>query len=208
MPTRADLEWWQRTVGAAPDGKPGPETFARTITYLRALERDEQPTNPGTPDALAVAEARAARRAAIVAWAEARVGELDPLDVWRVVCPAFAYPAARSTISWCGGFALLAWRSCLPACSAWVWRPSVGFVGPYGVHTVGLPEPGDIRVSKYAENSAAVVWHYSIVVRVNGDGTVDTIDGNTMRAPREGVTRRTVALLRDGVTYYSAAAYL
>lgn len=216
MPTRAELEWWQRTVGATPDGKPGPETFARTVAFLRALERDEQPTSPGTPDALA----RAGRRDAIVAWAEsfltegppggrAMRGELDPVArVWPYVCPAFARPELRHTKSWCGGFALLAWKSCLPACAAWVWRDGVGFLGPYGVHTVALPEPGDVRVSKYAEGSTDVVWHHSIVTRVLGDGRVETVDGNTLAFPREGVTRRTVALIRDGVAYYSAAVYL
>lgn len=209
LPPLEDLRYWQRTVGAAPDGKPGPETFARTIAFLRALERDEQPTSPGTPDALAAADIRAARRNAIVAWCEARVGELDPVTaVWPTVCPAFATAASRHAIAWCGGFALLAWRSCLPACSAWVWRQGVGFVGPYGVRTVSLPEPGDIRVSKYGDDGRAVLWHHAVVVRVLGDGRVETVDGNTMPYPREGVTRRRVPVHAPGVTYYSAAAYL
>jgi hypothetical protein len=212
----------QRRLGVVDDGALGPVTISSLLYALAdILPEAEQPTQPATPRAMSEAEARAR----VVAWALARVGELDPVtEVWPGICDDFAVPACRHTKAWCGGFVLRAWRDNLPGCAGWKWDG--GFALQYGVKRVGTPDAGDLRISQYVEpyydargylirpaDASVQIWHHSLVTRVRGDGNLDTVDGNTLQGFRngkqlEGVTTRTVPIIGTGVAYYSMAAYV
>lgn len=197
MPPRADLEYWQRTVGATPDGKPGPETFARTVAYLRALKQDEQPTSPGTPDAIASAGSTA--RARVVAWAEARLGAADPDAIWRAANSPHMC-GNPGGISWCGGFTLAGLVQNLPACRDWSWGTgkNTGFALPKKLPVTSAPMPGDVVIwrrvppgyagKRYSSGSTTDTWHHAFFVRAEGTH-IHTIDGNVLPAPSEGIDR-------------------
>jgi hypothetical protein len=191
----------QRRADAYPDGAWGPKT---TAAFLNQLEAEEAPTDPGTP--FSIAE----RRVPIVSFAEAHVGDMDPVWLWNAVgCPELARPEYRHTKSWCGGFALLCWKSTLPKCAGWVWNASGGssggFLGPHGVRIVSLPEPGD--VAYWPTLNGETVHHYAIV-RFVRDGFVYTVDGNVTRAPSERVELRDRSIVHTRPVFYSAGAYL
>lgn len=185
-PTTAELQAWQRVVGATADGKPGPDTFARTVAWFR---------DHGfiAPPVIATSG-----RDAVVNEALLHVGqwsEKDVDDLWREVgCPDFA--GHWHDKAWCGGFALRCLRRALGV--NWTWKDQVGFAIPHGMPQVSLPEVGD--VAYFAKNS-----HYAIVQAV-GNGHVALINGNGMTAPAEGVVINSKPLLaRDGgpSTYFS-----
>lgn len=192
----------QRQLGVTVDGALGPKTLAALLAELEDRV-SEAPTLPATPDAKALARDR------IVDCAESFIGDVDPVDVWREVCPELARPEYRHDKSWCGGQALRVWKRTLPKCAAWMWDASGGasggFVGPHGVRIVSLPERGDIAY--WPTLNGATVHHYAIVERVT-DGIVYSIDGNVTRAPSERVERRDRSILHTRPVFYSAEAYL
>jgi hypothetical protein len=186
MTTIADLQAWQRVVGASEDGKPGPDTFARTVGWFRDhgfIKPDELPD--GARERV-VFEARAG----VGMWTEADVDGL-----WREVgCPEFV--GHWHDKAWCGGYALRCLRRVLGI--NWTWKNGIGFAEPHGMPRVTLPEPGDIAY--FAKNS-----HYAIVADV-GSGNVQLVNGNGLTAPLEGVTETSRPLLAAAggpSTYYS-----
>jgi hypothetical protein len=174
----ADLQAWQRVVGATVDGNPGPETFARTVAWFRDHGYIAPPTLPSEA------------RARVVALAAGELGDQDPDKYWRLVQPALmGHP---HDVAWCGGFALWCLRTA--GLCDWSWKVGSGFLEVKGMPKVQLPEPGDIG---YIAKAA----HHFIVEDVR-DGIVYSIDGNHLTAPREGVARAQ-RKLGDVTAFYS-----
>jgi len=177
-PSPSDLMAWQKIVGAAADGKPGPETFRRTVEWFRDHGWIAPPPLPS--DA----------RARVVALARGELGEQNPDKYWSVVQPGLMGHA--HDISWCGGFAL--WCLRMAGLCDWNWKIGSGFLEVKGLPKVSLPEPGDIGY--LAKNQ-----HHFVVERVEL-GKVYSIDGNHMAAPKEGVGTA-VRELGDVTAFYS-----
>lgn len=119
-------------------------------------------------------------RALVVSIAESQLGEQDPDRYWRLVCPdLLGHP---HTIAWCGGFALWClWQAKLCQWEWTIWKgpgTDSGFL--YRLRHTADPQPGDIAY--YSKGS-----HHAIVKRVVGP-FIDTLDGNSMAYPLEGVT--------------------
>jgi hypothetical protein len=181
----------------------------------------EPKTNPGTPDSKRLArmagrtgeelDALHPTRAAILEWAEKWIGECNPDEIWTLANS----PHMRgdpSGISWCGGFTLAGLVQNVPACRAWSWQRS-GFVLARGLPVVSSPEPGDIAIwRKVPPAGVSDTWHHAFVESTK-DGFVESIDGNVLRAPREGVARCS-RLVNYGAstgykpTFYSIAGLL
>lgn len=179
MPPEDELKAWQAIVGANPDGDPGPATYKATIAWLRA--KGYLGPAPGKLDATSA-------RARVVAIALAELGEQNPDKYWSVVCPAFIGHAHDK--AWCGGFALWCLRQA--GLCDWDWINGKGFL--YRLPSVSLPEPGD--VAYFAKGA-----HHAIVQSASS-GLVYTIDGNSMLAPREGVTAKSRKIV-DVTCFYS-----
>lgn len=171
---------------------------------------DEPVTNPGTPEAKRRAaytgedlDAMHPSQARLIEWARSQVGPQDPDRYWDLVCPELK--GSPHDISWCGGFALSGWVTCLPGCRDWRWIPRKGFLIPHGVKTVvGIPAPGDIALWQWLNGRE--VWHYAIVEDFRG-GKVYSIDGNQGIRPQELVEPRTRTLDTKPI-FYSCKAYL
>lgn len=132
-------------------------------------------------------------RARVVAIAAAELGEQAPDRFWRVVCPAFV--GHPHDVAWCGGFALWCLREA--GLCDWEWVPGKGFL--YRLPRTHAPEPGDIAYF-------GALAHHAVVEEVHGPSII-SIDGNTMPAPLEGVTRKVRD--RSAVTdFYSIAPLL
>lgn len=173
-----DIQAWQRTVGAIPDGNPGPATFAATVAWFRDHGYIKPPALPD--DA----------RARVVSLAQGEIGIQDPDKYWHLVCPALMGHA--HDVAWCGGFALWCLRTA--GLVDWSWKIGSGFLEVKGLPRVSLPEPGDIG---YLAKNA----HHFVVVDCH-DGVVDSVDGNHIPAPREGVGVATRPI-RDVTAFYS-----
>lgn len=174
MVSMDEIKAWQRAVGADPDGKPGPKTYAATVTWLR----DRGHIAPQATTEVG--------RARVVQIARSQLGQGDPDVYYRDAAPQFL--GSRST-HWCGVFAL--WCLRRAALTDRTWVTGKGFAYGY-LPIVSLPEPGDIAY--YERNQ-----HYAVVERVNGDGTVTTIDGNSTGGRVARNTRR----LQDAALYFS-----
>lgn len=172
MPSKADVAAWQTVVGAKPDGDFGPKSLEATIAWARAH---------GHLKPLVIAEGV---RGQVVAIAKGELGLQPPHKYYATAAPMYMGTKPNEK-SWCGVFALWCLREA--GLTTAVWKDGVGFVGPLGMPIVSLPQPGDIAY--YSRNQ-----HYAIVVAVNGDGTLTTVDGNSMQAPLEGVTEKFVKI--------------
>ncbi len=202
MASDLEIKRWQTLVGASADGRPGPRTYEATVAWFanrEYLERDSKPA--ASIDAAMIPEPRA--RVVAIALGELGPGglakEQDPDKYWRDVCPALVRHPGK--ISWCGGFALWCLRQA--GLTSRMWTPGQGFAYGY-LRTVSLPEPGDIAYFGKPNH------HYAIVRRVSG-GRVYTVDGNTLSAPREGVTAKDYPLNAvdvGGGCYFSIATLL
>lgn len=142
-------------------------------------------------------EAIDARRR-VLAVAETQLGDQDPDKYWSLVCPELMGNPHK--VAWCGGFAL--W--CLREAGLCEW-PWVVWKGPgtpsgflYRLLPTRDPKPGDIAYFDHLQ-------HHAIVRSVSG-GFVDTIDGNALPAPREGVVEKTHPV--TGCTFYSIASLI
>jgi hypothetical protein len=180
---KSDLEDWQRWAGVTPDGDPGPVTFAATVRKLRAqgvfgggVPAPERPS-------LAAARARVVR----IATEELNGGteaEQDPQRYIRDAAPQYIGQPPNAK-AWCGIFALWCLRQA--GLTTKLWADGKGFAYGY-LPIVRLPEPGDIAYH------GGALSHYCVVARVESvpgsRAIVHTIDGNVLRAPREGVARR------------------
>jgi hypothetical protein len=133
-------------------------------------------------------------RARVVEIARGELGPQDPDKYWAVVCPALV--GHEHTIAWCGGFALWCLREAGLTDLSWV--VGKGFVGH--LRSTALPEPGDVAVF------GAPLWHHAIVTGF-GDGHVETIDGNTMPFPLEGVTAKRHPIT-PAAAFYSIASLI
>jgi hypothetical protein len=143
-------------------------------------------------------------REAVVAWALSQVGDRDPNEYYRVVAHQFADKGAEHSVSWCGVFALAALRAC--GLCDWTWSSRAsepGFV--WRLPVVAFPEKGDIAVFRKGADGRDV-WHHAIVKHVE-NGRADTVDGNVLPYPREGVAERTRPIDAN-VTFYSIAGLL
>jgi len=156
-------------VGASPDGKPGPATFAATVGWLRAKGFIAPAPTPIPAESI---------RARVVLRAMGEVGIQNPQKYIRDAAPIYIGlpPNAKA---WCGIFALWCLRQ--EGLTDRLWRDGIGFVEGY-LPRISLPEPGDIAYFTAGQ-------HYAIVQDYTG-GIVYTIDGNSMRAPAEGVTAK------------------
>ncbi len=163
--TEQDLKDWQKLVGAKSDGDPGPLTMAATIGWYRDRGFMKPPA------------IQSAHRSQVVAIAAGELGEQNPAKYYQTVAPMYLGTKPNEK-AWCGVFAL--WCLNQAGVADWTWVDGKGFL--YRLPTTGLPEPGDIAYFTHLS-------HHAIVERV-GNGKVYTIDGNTMTAPKEGVTRK------------------
>jgi hypothetical protein len=144
-------------------------------------------------------------RGRLVGWALSQVGEQDPNQYYHVCAPQFADKGAEHSVSWCGVFCLTGLRM-LGLCD-WTWSSRAsdpGFVSRLRV--VAFPEKGDIAVFRKGADGRDV-WHHAIVTRPPANGRVDTVDGNVLQAPREGVAPKTRPV-DSNVTFYSIAELL
>lgn len=120
-------------------------------------------------------------RASVVACAKTELGERDPDKYWHIVQPLLV--GNRHTISWCGGFAL--WTLVVTELCAWKWTIYKGGNSPsgflYRLKRTTDPHPGDMAYFHKGQ-------HHAIVGERDGDDLL-TIDGNSMRFPKEGVTQ-------------------
>lgn len=143
-------------------------------------------------------------RASLVRWALGELGPQDPNKYFRVACKDFADRGLEHVKSWCGIFALAGLHA-IGVCD-WQWstrKSEPGFV--WRLRVVAVPEPGDIAVFRVGADGQDV-WHHAIVQEVKA-GRVYTIDGNVMRAPREGVETRERPI-DSNVTFYSIGSLL
>ncbi len=175
--TREDLKAWQRWAGVGDDGDPGPLTFAATVKKLREAGAIKPRPLP------------AGMRGRVVALASAELNgadecEQDPQRYIRDAAPAFIGQAPNAK-AWCGIFCLWVLRQVGLTTKTWI--DGKGFAYGY-LPIVKLPEPGDVAYH------GGALSHYCIVERVETTpgkaAIVHTIDGNVLRAPREGVARR------------------
>jgi hypothetical protein len=186
--TDEEIRRWQRLVGTPDDARPGTRTFEATISWLAQrgyIEREAAP-----PDVVIRS------RASVVAYARAELGEQDPNKYFREVAPQFI--GQPHTIAWCGIF----WLWCLhqAGLTDHKWVTGLGFASGY-LPVVSIPEPAD---GMYFGSPRQ---HYAVVERVI-NGKVYTIEGNTMLAPKEGVTAKEYPITseefrRNGGCYFS-----
>jgi hypothetical protein len=147
-------------------------------------------------------------RACLVAWALGEVGEQDPNKYFRVCAPQFADRGAEHSVSWCGVFCLAGMRA-VGLCS-WDWSSRAsepGFV--WRLRITAFPERGDIMVKRKGADGVRDLWHHAIVKAPPVGGFVETIDGNVLIAPREGVAERRRPVESPALmTFYSIATLL
>lgn len=173
--TEQDLRDWQTAVGVKPDGDPGPLTFAGTVKLLRSSG-----LMPSEPPVLS-----SGSRSRVVDIALGELGpwrtsqDQDPQKYIRDAAPVYIGQPPNAK-AWCGIF----WLWCLrqAGLTSKTWADGKGFAYGY-LPTVSIPEPGD---GMYFGGRLS---HYAVVERV-ANGRVYTIEGNTLPAPREGVTYR------------------
>lgn len=123
-------------------------------------------------------------RARVLAIARGELGEQDPNKYYRDAAPQFADRGLEHKVSWCGVFALWCLRQAGLTDATWSSSPSRPGFAPEILKATHDPEPGDVAVFSH-------LWHHAIVAELPGDGTVRTVDGNTLPAPLEGVAERT-----------------
>lgn len=138
-------------------------------------------------------------RAELAACALSQLGEQDPDKYWRVVQPLLV--GNRHTISWCGGFCL--WNLVVTELCDWKWTIYKGGNSPsgflYRLRRTSDPQLADMA---YFEKGQ----HHAIIVQRDGDDLV-TVDGNSMRSPKEGVTRNE-RKLSEITAFYSIATLI
>lgn len=140
-----------------------------------------------------------------VAWALSQLGERDPNEYFRICAKDFANKRLEHTKSWCGIFALAGLRVCNFCDWEWSLRPSEpGFV--YRLPRVSFPEKGDIAVFQKGADGKDI-WHHAIVKRAPEKGYVETIDGNVLLYPKEGVAERK-RYIDSNASFYSIAGLL
>lgn len=180
MASPEEIKRWQRLVGASPDGNPGRMTFEATVAWFagRGLLVRDAPA----PSVVLASDLPAEPRARVVAIALGELGpggatkDQDPQKYIRDAAPIYIGQPPNAK-AWCGIF----WLWCLrqAGLTTATWRDGVGFAGDYP--RVSLPEPGDGMYFGKPNH------HYGVVIRV-ANGRVYTVEGNTLTAPREGVT--------------------
>jgi len=146
-------------------------------------------------------------RARLVAWAEGEVGLQDPAKYYAICAPQFLGTKPNEK-SWCGIFVLAGLRT-LELCD-WDWstrRTEPGFV--YRLRPIAFPDVGDIAVFQKSADGVRDLWHHAIVRRPPIGGLVDTVDGNVLWAPAEGVALKTHRIRSAlGDRFYSIAGLL
>lgn len=155
-------------------------------------------------------------RARLVAWARGELGEQDPNKYYRIAAPQFADGHHEHDTSWCGIFCLAGLIE--QKLTDWQWITGKGFV--FRLPKTADPQPGDIAVFHKGADGRDV-WHHAFFERIEYGKTgpmldpataqvpvtIHSIDGNTMTAPKEGVTERRRMYDRN-VTFYSIAPLL
>jgi hypothetical protein len=142
-------------------------------------------------------------RARVVARARAELGDQDPNRYYELVAPA--YVGHVHDKAWCGVFAL--WCLVSEGLCSWEWEDGRGFV--FRLPMTDDPRPGDVAVFERNPVTGKVVWHHAIVERVDREsvvpaGSVETIAGNALPYPREGVAEER-APIDENVRFYSIA---
>lgn len=204
--TPDDVKEWQRVIGAKPDGNFGPKSRAASEEFLNKVipmkTSGKAALVGGVIAAIgglfAAISLTSDKRAKVVRIARGELGPADPDKYWAVVQPKLM--GNPTGISWCGGFALWALQQAgLAKDMIWhIWKGEgshSGFAETYKLPRTKDPKPGDIA---YFDQP---FQHHAIVERNNGDGTVDTIDGN--QKPGESVGEKKRVPIKSATAFYS-----
>ncbi|WP_433870147.1 CHAP domain-containing protein [Saccharopolyspora sp. CA-218241] len=124
------------------------------------------------------AEAKQAQRERILQAARAEIGTKETGDN----CSKYS----EQCVVWCSLFAMEMWQQA----GVDVDNEKMAFTGnvyttgeqkgtAYGSDQLSQAQPGDVLLFGTSPNSASSSTHIAIVEKVNGDGTVTTIEGNT-----------------------------
>ncbi len=148
-------------------------------------------------------------RARLVAWALSQVGDQKPHKYYEICAPQFLGTKPNDK-SWCGVFALAGLHECGLCPADWTWSDRAsepGFV--WRLRVTAFPEAGDIMVKRKGADGVRDLWHHAIVKAPPVGGFVQTIDGNVLIAPREGVAERRRPVESPALmTFYSIATLL
>src|SRR4051794_18996936 len=148
--------------------------------------------------------ARAADRPRIVAIAQAEVGASEA----NGGCDKYGSPPYNChNTEWCAMFIIWVWQQAgvspvfttYTARAVGLWGQQQGLFKRRPAGGIGNPVLGDIAV--FGEPGTTPGGHVGIVAAVNGDGTIDTINGNFSEAVRRTnhIAPRTVTAGADGV---------
>jgi len=113
------------------------------------------------------------RRLEAVRLAEADVGPLDrvKLAAWWQLCGITPMPdPGKRWGQWCGVF-VLAHLKLASIGEGATWHVGIGFIDPYKLPRIAVPEPGDVL---YVNEP----WRHHAIVRTVADGVAYTVDGN------------------------------
>lgn len=172
MATKAEIQEAQRAIGTKDDGDFGPKSVDALVGFLRAHGFIKpKPLPEGA-------------RGRVVALALGELGDQDPQRYIRDAAPQYIGQPPNAK-AWCGIFALWCLRQAGLTTKRWI--DGKGFA--YGYLPITRdPQPGDVAYF------GGALSHYAIVERVEpvpgAAAWVHTIDGNTIPAPREGVTQK------------------
>ncbi len=172
MATKQETQDAQDVIGAKADGDFGPKSVDALVGFLRAHGfMKPKPLPSGA-------------RGRVVALALGELGDQDPQRYIRDAAPVYIGQPPNAK-AWCGIFALWCLRQA--GLSSKVWVDGRGFAVGY-LPITRDPEPGDVAYF------GGKLSHYAVVERVEPvpgyAAIVHTIDGNTLPAPREGVTQK------------------
>ncbi len=147
-------------------------------------------------------------RARLIEWALGEVGPQDPNKYYRICAPQFADKGAEHSVSWCGIFYLAGLVE--NGLCAWQWSTRRSEPGiAWRLRKVAFPDVGDLVIFQKGADHTRDLWHHAFVRRPPANGLVDTVDGNVLIAPAEGVATRTRSILpTQEVTFYSIAGLL
>ena len=116
-------------------------------------------------------------------------------DVWSDVAPSLVGTKA----AWCGGLVLRTLHRAGLALGRMWYTDGTGYISPAGLPTEPNPQPGDIAYYHQPYQ------HHATVVANNGDGTIDTVDGNQ---GTPGVKLKQRRPLREASVYYSIEPFV